>query len=148
MWRIIFLITLVVGGGCDERSAKSVPASAPAVAPGAAGFERSEIITLTPLAAQKVREMSQGRDVTTTAYLRVGVEPATAPQFRYLLDITEAADPKNDLLGNSQGVRIVVDRKASLYLVGTKIDYRKRGNGSGFWFDNPNAQTQPSGNPR
>ncbi|MDB5319384.1 MAG: erpA [Phycisphaerales bacterium] len=92
--------------------------------------------------------MSQGLDVTSTAYLRVGVERAKAPQFRYLLDITEAADLKNDLLGNSQGVRIVVDRKASIFLAGTTIDYRTTDSGSGFWFENPNATTQPSSDAR
>jgi iron-sulfur cluster assembly protein len=148
MWRIILIITLATGWGCDERSGKSVRTSTPTAASATGDFEQSEVITLTPLAAQKVREMSQGMDVTTRAYLRVGVEPAKAPPFRYLLDITEAADPKDDLLGKSQGVRVVVDRKAALYLMGTKIDYRTTDSGSGFWFDNPNAQTRPSGNAR
>jgi iron-sulfur cluster assembly protein len=146
MRQVILIIVLVFGGSCDDRSEKSAPASAPA--PAMPEFERADIITLTPLAAQKIRAMSHGLDVSTTAYLRVGVEPAKAPQFRYLLDITEAADPKNDLLGNSQGVRIVVDRRASVFLVGTTIDYRTTESGSGFWFENPNALKQPSGDAR
>lgn len=141
---IILILVLSFAGACDDRAQKSAPV---ATQPQSA-FEKSEVITLTPLAAQKVREMSQGLDLNTTAYLRVGVEPGQAPQFRYLLDVTEAADPNNDLLGTSQGIRIVVDRAASIYLIGTTIDYRTTGDGSGFWFDNPNAQTQPSGDVR
>jgi hypothetical protein len=59
MWRVILILSLTIGCGCNDRSAKPVPASAPTVAPATADFERSDVITLTPLAAQKVREMSR-----------------------------------------------------------------------------------------
>jgi iron-sulfur cluster assembly accessory protein len=136
MWRILSILAVLALVGCDERGGRTVVT----VASTAPAFEHADVITLTPLAATKVREMSPGFDVTATAYLRVGVEPAESPQFRYLLDITQAADPAKDYLGHSQGIRIVVDRHSSLYLTGTTIDYRTTENGAGFWFENPNAK--------
>ena len=140
MRQALLILFVLLCGACDNRTP---PTTRPATLTSPA-FQRSNVILLTPVAATKVREMSQGLDVTTTAYLRVRVEPAQTPQFRYLLDITEAADPTADLLGESQGVRIVVDRRSSFYLMGTVIDYRTTSGGSGFWFENPNAQTRPS----
>ncbi len=109
-----------------------------------AGFERSEVVTLTPLAAQKVIDVSDGRDLTETAYLRVGVVPDGGPHFfHYHLAITETVDPKTDLIGNSHGIQIVVDRISSPYLIGTSIDWVTDNDRSGFMFDNPNARTPP-----
>jgi len=107
-------------------------------------FERKDVIMLTPLAASKVREMSKDFDLDKTVYLRVGVSPAQAPHFKYSMDITESVDPTTDFLGLSQGFRVVVDAKSAPFLAGTAIDYRSTDSGSGFWFDNPNAETSGS----
>jgi iron-sulfur cluster assembly accessory protein len=139
--RILSILAVMALAACDERGGRS----AATVATTAPAFEHADVIELTPLAATKVREMSPaGFDVTTTAYLRIGVEQAEPALFRYSLDITDAANPAIDYLGHSQGIRIVVDRRCSFYLTGTTIDYRVTEGGAGFWFENPNAQTRPA----
>jgi iron-sulfur cluster assembly protein len=114
------------------------------------GFERAEVVTLSPLAADEIRKIAreQRLDLQTTAYLRVGVTGGAASGFSYLLDVTEKVDPKVDLMGVSHGVRIVVDSKSSLYLKGTTIEFRTDERGKGFLFQNPNAQTRPTDAPQ
>jgi iron-sulfur cluster assembly protein len=72
-------------------------------------------------------------------YVRVGVKSGGCSGLSY--DLTFDKEHKeNDKVFESNGVKIVVDKKSFLYLVGTILEYSGGLNGKGFVFNNPNAQ--------
>ena len=91
-------------------------------------------IILTENAAEEVK-----RAMEDSSYLRVGVRGGGCSGFEYNLQIDMTYDEKKDSLSEQHGVSIVVDKKSSLYLDGTTLDYYSDISKRGFVFENPNA---------
>ena len=96
------------------------------------------MITLTENAAIKVKELIEGRPHTTEG-LRVGVRGGGCSGFSYFLEFAEEAKETDRHL-DSFGVKLLVDQKSYLYLMGTEVDYVDGLEGAGFKFQNPNAR--------
>ncbi len=80
----------------------------------------------------------EGFDASTD-YVRVGVKSGGCSGLSYELKFDhDTAD--GDKLFEDNAVRILVDKKSFLYLVGTTLEYSGGLNGKGFVFNNPNAQ--------
>jgi len=72
------------------------------------------------------------------SFLRVGVQGGGCSGLMYNLSFdTDMKD--DDKVFEDNGVRVVVDKKSFLYLVGTELEYTGGLNGKGFVFVNPNA---------
>jgi iron-sulfur cluster assembly protein len=95
-------------------------------------------ITLTETAAQEIKDIVKKQGLSPQACLRVGVKGGGCSGFSYVLDLTEDTTD-NDEVMQSQGIKVVSDRKSYLYLNGTEIDFRDEVMGRGFVFKNPNA---------
>lgn len=74
-----------------------------------------------------------------TDYVRVGVKSGGCSGLSYELKFDKTAD-ETDKIFEDNNVRIIVDKKSFLYLVGTTLEYSGGLNGKGFVFNNPNAQ--------
>ena len=74
----------------------------------------------------------------SAAYVRVGVKSGGCSGLSYDLSF-DAEKHENDQLFEDNNVKIVVDKKSLLYLVGTTLEYSGGLNGKGFVFNNPNA---------
>jgi iron-sulfur cluster assembly protein len=74
----------------------------------------------------------------SSAYVRVGVKSGGCSGLSYDLSF-DAEQQENDQLFEDNNVKIVVDKKSLLYLVGTTLEYSGGLNGKGFVFNNPNA---------
>ena len=72
------------------------------------------------------------------AYMRVGVASGGCSGSSYKMDFVDAPE-EGDKEFDDQGVRILVDKKSLLYLIGTTLEYSGGLNGKGFAFNNPNA---------
>lgn len=72
------------------------------------------------------------------SYVRVGVESGGCSGLSYKMDI-DSELKETDKLFEDNGVRILVDKKSFLYLIGTTLEYSGGLNGKGFSFSNPNA---------
>ena len=73
-----------------------------------------------------------------TDFVRVGVKSGGCSGLSY--DLKFDKDKKeNDKVFESNGVKIIVDTKSFLYLIGTTLEYSGGLNGTGFVFKNPNA---------
>ena len=72
-------------------------------------------------------------------YVRVGVESGGCSGLSYALTFDKAAGETDQVFEDNE-VRILVDKKSFLYLVGTVLEYSGGLNGKGFVFNNPNAQ--------
>ena len=73
-----------------------------------------------------------------TDFVRVGVKSGVCSGLSYDLKFDHAIG-ENDKLFEEDSVRIAVDKKSFLYLVGTTLEYSGGLNGKGFVFKNPNA---------
>ncbi len=72
------------------------------------------------------------------AFIRVGVKGGGCSGLSY--ELTFDTDLKQeDKVFEHNGIRVVVDKKSFLYLIGTELDYSGGLNGKGFIFINPNA---------
>ncbi|PRX57043.1 HesB/IscA family protein [Flagellimonas meridianipacifica] len=74
-----------------------------------------------------------------TDFVRVGVKSGGCSGLSYELKFDKAVGDTDKLFEDNQ-VRIIVDKKSFLYLVGTTLEYSGGLNGKGFVFNNPNAQ--------
>lgn len=72
------------------------------------------------------------------SFVRVGVEGGGCSGLMYKLDFDNEMK-EGDQVFEDNGVKVVVDKKSYLYLVGTELDYTGGLNGKGFTFINPNA---------
>ncbi len=99
-------------------------------------------MNLTDAAAARIREImaNSNQDI---AGLRVGVKNAGCAGMEYTLDYAATADPLDDLV-EDHGVKLFIDPKAVLFLLGTEMDYKVDRLSSGFVFNNPN-QTSACG---
>ena len=73
-----------------------------------------------------------------TDFVRVGVKSGGCSGLSYELKFDKTAD-ESDKIFEDNNVRIIVDKKSFLYLVGTTLEYSGGLNGKGFVFNNPNA---------
>jgi iron-sulfur cluster assembly protein len=80
----------------------------------------------------------EGYDVTKD-YVRVGVKSGGCSGLSYELKFDNAMSDTDKVFEDNE-VRILVDKKSFLYLVGTTLEYSGGLNGKGFVFNNPNAQ--------
>jgi iron-sulfur cluster assembly protein len=106
---------------------------------GRASFK---VVSLTEAAADRVREIMT--NASTPLYgLRVGVKNGGCAGMSYTMDFAAAALP-NDEIVEDRGVRILIDPKAVLFLLGTRMDFKTDKLSSQFVFENPN-QTSACG---
>lgn len=79
------------------------------------------------------------KDGKPNSFIRVGVKGGGCSGLMYELDFDNEmkADDKEF---EDNGIKIVVDKKSFLYLVGTELDFSGGLNGKGFIFKNPNAE--------
>ncbi len=71
-------------------------------------------------------------------FIRVGVKSGGCSGLSYDLSF-DNQEKENDKIFENNNIRIIVDKKSFLYLVGTELDYSGGLNGAGFIFKNPNA---------
>jgi iron-sulfur cluster assembly accessory protein len=95
------------------------------------------LITLTPLAAAKVRELLAEEPQGEALVLRVAIQGGGCSGFQYGLGFDSVAEGDFEL--ELEGVAVVVDPFSAPYLRGTTIDFLNTIQESGFKIDNPNA---------
>jgi iron-sulfur cluster insertion protein len=95
------------------------------------------MIAITPLAAEKVREISHAEGLQAQG-LRLRVIGGGCAGFQYDLYFEESPTEFDEHF-ESNGVQLYVDPLSFQYLDGTEIDYVEGAHGSGFKFGNPNV---------
>ncbi len=98
------------------------------------------MIKVSDTARKKVIEMmtEDGYDVASD-FIRVGVKSGGCSGLSYDLKF-DKNKVDEDKVFEDNGVKIIVDKKSFLYLIGTTLEYSGGLNGTGFVFNNPNAQ--------
>lgn len=97
------------------------------------------MIKVSDTARKKVVElMTDGGFDATADFVRVGVKSGGCSGLSYDLDF-DNTQKESDKIFEDNNVKIIVDKKSFLYLVGTTLEYSGGLNGKGFVFNNPNA---------
>jgi iron-sulfur cluster assembly accessory protein len=95
------------------------------------------MVTLTDIAATKVREFINGQGAQGDVGLRVGVRGGGCSGFQYALALDEKRD--DDHVFDSSGIRVLVDPASLQYVEGSTVDFTESFQGSGFEVSNPNV---------
>ncbi len=98
------------------------------------------MIQVSDTAKKKISElMSDDGFNVSEDFVRVGVKSGGCSGLSYELKFDKSKDD-DDKVFEDNAVKIIVDKKSFLYLVGTILEYSGGLNGKGFVFNNPNAQ--------
>ena len=101
--------------------------------------ERPEtLVSLTPTAAEKIRELMAEDPDGETSVLRVAIQGGGCSGFQYGLGF-DSGPVEGDEVMEFEGVQVVVDPYSAPYLKGATIDFLNGLQESGFKIDNPNA---------
>ncbi len=95
------------------------------------------LMTLTERAAERLRKLYAAPGAK--AYLRIGVRTRGCSGLSYDMDYVDEPGANDDVV-TDKGLTVLVDRKASLFLIGTVMDYSEDKLTSGFSFTNPNEK--------
>jgi len=85
---------------------------------------------------QALRLMEE--DGKPNSFIRVGVQGGGCSGLMYQLEF-DNEEREGDKIFEDNGIKVAVDKKSFLYLVGTELDFSGGLNGKGFVFKNPNA---------
>ena len=97
------------------------------------------MIKVSETAKKKVIELMTDDGFNPTSdFVRVGVKSGGCSGLSYDLKF-DNSQAEDDKVFEDNGVKIIVDKKSFLYLIGTTLEYSGGLNGTGFVFNNPNA---------
>ena len=95
-----------------------------------------QVITLSDRAAERVKEiMAQAKD--RIIGVRVGVASGGCAGMSYVMEYAKKTNPNDEII-EDKGVKVLIDPKAIMYLLGTEMDYKEQEISSTFVFKNPN----------
>ena len=98
--------------------------------------ERPKVIRLTDDAAARIRDIMEKSDGRYVG-VRVGVKNGGCAGMSYTMDYAEAPQPFEEVV-EDQGVKVFIDPKAVMFLIGTEMDFVREKLGARFVFNNPN----------
>jgi iron-sulfur cluster assembly protein len=103
---------------------------------------RPQVMRLTDTAATRIKDIL-GKAEQPIAGVRVGVKNGGCAGMSYTMEYADNVRPHDEVV-EDKGVKLLIDPKAVLFLLGTEMDFRVDKLSSGFVFNNPN-QTSACG---
>ena len=103
---------------------------------------RPQVISLTDAAAERIKYV-MANAVTPVVGVRVGVKNGGCAGMTYTMEYAETIAPADEVV-EDKGVRVLIDPKAILFLLGTQMDYKAEKMAAQFVFNNPH-QTSACG---
>ena len=95
------------------------------------------MITITDSAKQRLLTLLKNEE-TNKSFVRVGVESGGCSGLSYKLSFDNVKNEDDELIEDNE-IKLVINKKSVLYLVGTSLEFSDGLNGKGFVFNNPNA---------
>ncbi|WP_017731329.1 HesB/IscA family protein [Nafulsella turpanensis] len=96
------------------------------------------MINVTDKAKSRIEELRQTEGYSPEHNIRVSVKGGGCSGLMYDLHFDNTTKETDEVF-EDKGVKIFVDKKSLLYLLGTTLDFSDGLNGKGFQFVNPNA---------
>ena len=94
------------------------------------------IIKLSDNAALRIKEIMSSAEKNSLG-VRVSVKSGGCAGMSYVMEYTTKVNPNDEVI-ESKGVKVFIDSAATMYLLGTEMDYKKEELSSSFVFNNPN----------
>jgi|TARA_B100001750_G_C15472786_1_gene580770 iron-sulfur cluster assembly protein len=95
-----------------------------------------QIISLSENAAKRIKEIMSSAENNSIG-VRVGVKSGGCAGMSYVMEYAKEINPNDELI-EDRGVKLYIDPAATMYLLGTEMDYKKEEFSSTFIFKNPN----------
>jgi iron-sulfur cluster assembly protein len=95
-------------------------------------------LTLTDAAAERVKSMLAGRG-KPSAGIRIGVRSKGCSGLSYTLEFADEKSPYDEVV-EAKGVTVMIDPKATMFILGTEMDWVEEKMQNGFVFRNPNEK--------
>jgi iron-sulfur cluster assembly protein len=103
---------------------------------------RPQVMRLSEAAAARIKEIMSAAD-RPFAGVRVGVKNGGCAGMSYTMEYAEKVNPTDEVI-EDKGIKLMIDPKAVMFLLGTEMDYKVDKLSSQFVFNNPN-QTSACG---
>ncbi len=100
----------------------------------ASRLAQRKLMSLTEAAASRVKEIMADKPAVG---LRVGVRNGGCAGMSYTMELAERVEPLDEVI-EDKGVKVLIDPKAVLFLLGAEMDFKSDRLGSSFSFHNPN----------
>jgi iron-sulfur cluster assembly protein len=97
---------------------------------------RPKVMTLTEAAAERIRDLTERAD-KPIAGLRVGVKNGGCAGMAYTVEYADEVKTSDEVV-EDKGVKVLIDPKAVLFLLGTEMDFKVDKMAATFVFRNPN----------
>jgi len=95
-------------------------------------------ITITEQGAKRVSDFLANRG--SGIGVRLAVKTTGCSGMAYVIEFVDEVNTDEDEVFESNGIKIVVDKKSLVYIDGTEMDFVKEGLNEGFAFNNPNEK--------
>jgi iron-sulfur cluster assembly protein len=125
-------------GTHNPETATPTPAPTPEAKPKRVPRARPAAMVLTPAAIERVKALLDKRG-KPSAGIRIGVKTKGCSGLSYTLEFADAKGAMDEVV-EQDGVTVLIDPKASLFILGTEMDYVEEKLQAGFVFRNPNEK--------
>ncbi len=95
-----------------------------------------KVIKLSDKAAERIK-LIMSKAESSTIGVRVGVKSGGCAGMSYVMEYANEIKPNEEII-EEKGVKVFIDPKAIMYLLGTEMDYKQEKFASQFVFKNPN----------
>ena len=97
---------------------------------------KEQIIKLSDNAVERIKHIMSKAESSTIG-VRVGVKTGGCAGMSYVMEYAQDIKPNEEVI-EEKGIKVLIDPKAIMYLLGTEMDYKKENFSSQFIFKNPN----------
>lgn len=98
------------------------------------------MITISETALKHLKEIMKEEGISNdTHFLRVGVKGGGCSGLSYVMDFDDTRTEHDELVEAGDDLKVLIDKKSLLYLIGTELQFSTGLNGKGFEWVNPNA---------
>lgn len=98
------------------------------------------MITISNEAISHLNEIMEEEGIgIDTHFLRVGVKGGGCSGLSYVMDFDDTKTDSDEMVDVGGGLKVLIDKKSLLYLIGTELQYTSGLNGKGFTWVNPNS---------
>lgn len=102
--------------------------------------ERPAALKITPAAVERVKSLLASRG-KPSAGIRIGVRSRGCSGLSYTLEFADEKGPMDEVV-EAGGVTVLIDPKATLFILGSEMDFAEEKLQSGFVFRNPNEKSR------
>ena len=97
-----------------------------------------QLLTISDTAIQQIRTLLEGRGKPSEG-IRIGVRTRGCSGMSYTLEFVDQIEPRDEVV-SQDNLKVFVDPKAVLFIIGTEMDFVQEKLSSGFIFRNPNEK--------